>query len=121
MPDIPPFAPVAADDVFALYDLVGRYGHAIDERQFDVLADVFTPTCTYDASDFGSPVLHSAAEVVEMMRSSDAHPLAHHATNIVLSPEPDGTVRIVSKGIGVGRRGRVGTVVYEDVARRTDA
>jgi hypothetical protein len=47
------------------------------------------------------------------------HPLAHHATNIVVTEDPDGTVRVLSKGIGVGNRGRVGSVTYHDVVVRT--
>lgn len=32
----------------------------------------------------------------------------------------DGTVRVLSKGIGVGSGGRVGSVTYRDVAVRVD-
>ena len=49
------------------------------------------------------------------------HPLAHHATNIIVSEDPDGTVRVLSKGLGVGPNGRVGSVVYRDVVVRTSA
>jgi hypothetical protein len=48
------------------------------------------------------------------------HPLAHHSTNIVVREEDDGTVRVLSKGIGVGAGGRVGSVTYEDVVVPTD-
>ena len=47
------------------------------------------------------------------------HPLAHHATNIVVSEDADGTVRVLSKGIGVGVNGRVGSVIYRDVVVKT--
>jgi hypothetical protein len=47
------------------------------------------------------------------------HPLAHHATNIIVSEDADGTVRAVSKGLGVGPQGRVGSVVYRDILERT--
>jgi hypothetical protein len=48
------------------------------------------------------------------------HPLAHHTTNVVITEQPDGTATIVSKGIGVGRKGRVGSVTYNDIAVHTD-
>ena len=32
----------------------------------------------------------------------------------------DGTVLVLSKGIGVGHAGRVGSVTYEDIAVRVD-
>jgi hypothetical protein len=39
----------------------------------------------------------------------------------VVTEEPDGVVRVLSKGIGVGRKGRVGSVTYRDVVIRTEA
>ena len=58
----------------------------------------------------------------ELWSRPDAmHPLAHHATNIVVSTDADGTVRVLSKGLGVGPNGRVGSVVYHDVVERTQA
>jgi hypothetical protein len=47
------------------------------------------------------------------------HPLAHHATNVVVTEDADGTVRVLSKGAGVGAGGRVGSVTYRDIAVRT--
>ena len=123
MPTIPPPAGDAVlppEDLFALFDLLARYGHIIDERQWDQFGDVFTPDCTYDASDFGLEVWHDVGELIEGMRSSTMHPVAHHTTNVVVgAPESDGSVRILSKGPGVGAKGRVGSAVYEDVAVRT--
>jgi hypothetical protein len=54
-----------------------------------------------------------------MRTERNLHPLAHHATNIVISEDSDGTVRVLSKGIGVGRKGRVGSITYYDVVVRT--
>jgi hypothetical protein len=38
-----------------------------------------------------------------------------------VSEDPDGTVHVLSKGLGVGPNGRVGSVVYRDVVERTPA
>ncbi|AGL17603.1 hypothetical protein [Actinoplanes sp. N902-109] len=38
-------------------------------------------------------------------------------TDIVLSEQDDGSVRAISKGIGIGADGRCGSVVYADVVR----
>jgi hypothetical protein len=65
-------------------------------------------------------VVHGATAVRGLWAAPDAmHPLAHHATNIIVSEDPDGTVRVLSKGLGVGPNGRVGSVVYRDIVRRT--
>ena len=47
------------------------------------------------------------------------HPLAHHVTNIVITEDADGAVRVLSKAIGVGRKGRVGSATYHDVVVHT--
>lgn len=68
------------------------------------------------------PVTRSLRELVTEWTSAEGmrrHPVAHHATNIVVLEDPDGTVRVRSKGIGVGPGGRVGSVTYDDVAVRT--
>ena len=51
--------------------------------------------------------------IVDMMTQSAEHPLAHHATNIVVSEHEDGA-RAISKGLGIGHKGRTGSVVYRD-------
>ncbi len=109
-------------DRLAIHELLALYGHLVDERRWDELDRVFTDDVVYDASDFAMPVTHTLAELVAEW-ASDAgmarHPLAHHATNVVVTEDADGTVRVLSKGIGVGPGGRVGSVTYRDVAVRT--
>jgi SnoaL-like domain len=108
-------------DRLEIHELLGLYGHLIDDRRWDDLDQVFTPDAIYDATDFGQSVTHSLAELLAHWKSDlRMHPLAHHATNIVVSEDADGTVRVRSKGIGVGPRGRVGSVTYDDILVRTD-
>lgn len=111
-------------DRLALHELLHLYGHLVDDRAWDRLDEVFTADAVYDGRDFGMPVTHSLAELVAEWTSDEGlrrHPLAHHATNIVVTEDADGTVRVRSKGLGVGAGGRVGSVVYDDVAVRTEA
>jgi hypothetical protein len=104
----------------AIQQLLALYGHVIDEREWQRVGELFTATAVYDMSEFGLGVVHGAAAIRELWSRPDAmHPLAHHATNIVVSEEADGTVRVLSKGLGVGPNGRVGSVVYRDVVVRT--
>jgi len=106
-------------DLLAIHELLARYGHVVDERDWDAVPALFTANARYDMTDFGLGVMHGPAQIRELWTRSETHPLAHHATNIVVSEDPDGTVRVVSKGIGVGHRGRVGSVTYRDVVQRT--
>jgi SnoaL-like domain len=109
-------------DILAIHQLLALYGHIIDEREWQRVPELFTASAVYDMSEFGLGVVRGAAAIRELWRRPDAaHPLAHHATNIMVSEDPDGTVRVVSKGLGVGADGRVGSVVYRDVVERTSA
>jgi hypothetical protein len=111
-------------DRLALHEVLHLYGHLVDDRAWDALDQVFTPDVVYDASDFGMPVTRSLPELVAEWTSAEGmrrHPLAHHATNIVVTEDGNGAVRVRSKGIGIGAGGRVGSVTYDDVAVRTSA
>lgn len=111
-------------DRLAIHELLGLYGHLIDDRRWDDLHLVFTEDVVYDASDFGMAVTRSITELVAEWTSEAGmarHPLAHHATNIVVEVDAGGTVRVRSKGLGVGAGGRVGSAVYDDVVVRTGA
>lgn len=108
-------------DRLAIHELLALYGHLIDQRRFDELDIVFTEDVVYDATDFGQTVTSSLDELRAHWSSDLAmHPLAHHATNIVVTTDDTDTAQVLSKGIGVGSRGRVGSVTYHDVVRRTD-
>ena len=107
-------------DRLAIHELLGLYGHLIDQRRWDELDQVFTADLVYDATDFGQRGTRSLADLQAAWTGDlSIHPLAHHATNIVVTEDADGTVRVLSKGIGVGNRGRVGSVTYHDVVVRT--
>jgi 3-phenylpropionate/cinnamic acid dioxygenase small subunit len=112
--------PITVEDRMAIHELLGLYGHLIDQRRWDDLAEVFTDDIVFDATSFGQGVTTSYQALMDHWKSDDAmHPLAHHVTNIVISEDPDGTVRVLSKAIGVGRKGRVGSATYEDVVVKT--
>jgi hypothetical protein len=110
-------------DRFAIHELLALYGHLIDEREWTRLAEIFTDDVVFDASDFGAEVVNGRDRLVEVWSRPDAgHPLAHHASNIVLlgSAGPD-SIDVLSKGLGVGPNGRVASIVYRDVVRQTDS
>jgi hypothetical protein len=109
-------------DRLAIHELLALYGHLVDGREWEQLDQVFTADVVYDATDFAMPVTRSLAELVAEWTTPagmERHPLAHHATNVVVTEDDGGTVRVRSKGIGVGAGGRVGSVTYRDVAVRT--
>jgi hypothetical protein len=109
-------------DILAIHELLARYGHIIDEGEWQRVGELFTEATRYDMREFNLGIVHGAAAIGALWSDPQAaHPLAHHATNILVSEDPDGTVRVLSKGLGVGAQGRVGSVVYRDVVSKTAA
>lgn len=115
---------VGVGDRVEIHEVLGLYGHLVDERRWDELGRVFTDDVVYDATDFGMPVTRGVPALVAEWTSEvgmTRHPLAHHTTNVVVEVGDDGVVRALSKGIGVGAGGRVGSVTYRDEVVRTSA
>jgi hypothetical protein len=111
-----------AIDQLAIHTLLGAYGHVIDERAWDQLHTLFTHDVIYDMTDFGLGRIQGIAAIRALwIEQIPNHPLAHHATNIVITAESNDRARVLSKGLGVGHHGRVGSVVYRDVVHRERA
>ncbi|MEU7572873.1 nuclear transport factor 2 family protein [Micromonospora sp. NPDC049240] len=112
--------PVA--DLLAIHELLALHGHLVDAGELDRMSELFTADVVYDVTSFGFGELHGP----EAIRSAalalgDRNPVGHHVTNVHVTEDADGTVRAVSKGIGIHADGSVGSVVYEDVVRREGA
>jgi hypothetical protein len=81
---------------------------------------VFVDDLVFDATDLGSERIEGLDNLVMRWSRPDAsHPLAHHATNILILEDLDGTVRTQSKGYGPRPEGGGRTVTYRDILRRT--
>ncbi len=111
---------LTVEDRLAIHELLSWYGLLIDERQFTRTHELFTDDAVYDVSDFGSGVHVGWENIAQLWRDSEGqHPLAHHVTNVVVSEDADGIVRVLSKVIGVRPDGKVGSVTYRDVLVKT--
>ncbi len=120
---------IDAGDIIRIHQLLGRYGHTIDHRQWDAFANLFTEDASIDYKG-GTGVVerHSRAAIVDWFRSIDAsHPPAHHVTNIVVEDEadPTGPVRVHSKFIAPYTRDhhdpkRLYGGDYHDIVVKTD-
>ena len=107
------------EDQLAIHQLISLYGHIIDEREFSCSHELFTDDVRYDVNDFDAGVHVGIDAIVALWKASNRHPLAHHATNVVITMEANGTVQVMSKGIGVLTDGRTGSVVYKDIVVKT--
>lgn len=111
---------LTTEDQLAIAGLLALHGHLFDEGELDRLDEVFTPVAVYDATDFGQEPMHG----LDAIRSSaltlgDRNPVAHHVTNIVITPIDNDSASARSKGLGVTRDGKTGSVTYLDTVART--
>jgi len=97
----------------AIHELISLYGHLIDQRQFSQLERIFTDDAVFDLGKYDGSCYRGLPAIQAMMLASSEHPLAHHATNIVVLTHPD-DIEVIYKGIGVGAGGRAGSVTYRD-------
>ena len=112
---------LAPDDRAEITELLARHGHLFDDGEFDRLDLLFTASVRYDVTAFGGAVLQGIEAIrAATLALGDRNPVGHHVTNVVLTEQPDGSVRARSKGIGVYADGTAGSVTYEDEIVRTD-
>ena len=115
---------IAAEDFIAIYNLMGRYGHIMDEWSaaggpWDRLGEIFTPEAVFEVEPYGVR-LNSLRELQDAWGAS-VHPWGHHVTNLVVDPDgPDGA-RCDSKIVIVLADARTMTGVYRDRLTRTAA
>jgi len=111
---------LAPDDRAEITELLARHGHLFDDGEFDRLNLLFTASVRYDVTAFGGGVLQGIEAIrAATLALGDRNPVGHHVTNVVLTEQPDGSVRARSKGIGVYADGTAGSVTYEDEIVRT--
>ena len=112
---------LAPDDRAEITELLARHGHLFDDGEFDRLNLLFTASVRYDVTAFGGGVLQGIEAIrAATLALGDRNPVGHHVTNVVLTEQPDGSVRARSKGIGIYADGTAGSVTYEDEIVRTD-
>lgn len=106
-------------DILEIHNLINRYGHIVDERQWSRMEDLFTDDVIFDMADFNGQIITGLEALRTAWKSLDGHPLAHHATNILIDTEGD-EVRVLCKGIAM-YPDHVGSTVYRDRLRKTAA
>ena len=113
-------AALPVEERLAIYELIALHGHLMDAGAFDRLDELFTDDFVYDLDALGYGCLEGANALIEASTAlGDDNPLGHHVTNSLVIAEEDGLVRVRSKGIGIGADGASGTVIYEDLIRKT--
>ena len=105
-------------DRLELHELPGRYGDAIDDRDWEGLARIFTDDATFDLTDLGVPMLVGLPAIKHFMDVDAEHPLTHMMTNIYVDQLPD-RVTMNFRIVALRKGGLVGTASYYDVVVKT--
>ena len=100
-------------DLLAIHDLLARYGHVVDDADWQRLSDVFCDDGEFDLDAIG----RGRAQGMEELRACFAqldHPLAHHTTNVTIEPDGEQRARVRCKYLVVSDDGRARTGEYHD-------
>ena len=105
-------------DRLELHELPGRYGDAIDDRDWDRLDQIFTVDAVFDLTDLGAPRLEGLDGIKRYMAEDADHPRTHTMTNIYVDETAQGaTLRFRILALLPERR--VGTASYYDDVVKT--
>ena len=94
-----------------LHELPGRYGDAIDDRNWDRLREVFTEDAVFDLTGVGMRRLEGIEDIVQFMNVDAQHPKTHMMTNIYVNTQDD-TVTMNFRLVALLGKGLVGTASY---------
>ena len=105
-------------DYIAIAQLLARYCHIVDDKQWDRLGEVFAEGGTMTVANLYET--HTGEAELRVLYSEKMnHPLAHHSTSLVVLESNTDTARVVSKWVTVRVDGGAGTGVYADDLVRT--
>jgi SnoaL-like domain len=106
---------VSAADFAEITELLARYAHVVDNRNWSEAGTVFTP----DVQLGRSPVFGRGIEQFGAMVGDAPATHGHNTTDVILDLRPDGTVRAWCKFFIVRGDGTVGSGDYQDTLTRT--
>mgnify|MGYP000353380402 CR=1 FL=1 len=107
-------------DRLELHELPGRYGDAIDDRDWPRLDRIFTNDAVFDLTDLGIPLLEGLPEIKRFMDEDAKHPKTHMMTNIYVD-ESDVGVQLFFRIVAMQSKGLMGTASYYDHVVHTPA
>ena len=108
-------------DRLEIHELPGRYGDAIDDRNWEGLGRVFTDDATFDLTDLGGPVLRGLDEIRRYMDTEATHPQTHLMANIYVDEQGPDTAMMYFRIVARAKGGVFGTASYYDDVVRTPA
>ena len=106
-------------DRVEIHELPGRYGDAIDDRNWAKLDTVFTQDAVFDLTSVGSRVCKGLDDIKAFMESEAAHPRTHMMTNIYAESD-EHAVELRFRIVALIGKGLTSTGSYYDKVVKTD-
>lgn len=96
-------------DTVEIQQVINLYSIAIDQKRFDLLAQIFTTDVNINFNTPGVPVLHGLAQVTEFMSAAlrdvvSYHAASTHSIDLSVTTKPHSTTYSSAKFFGVGRQ-----------------
>lgn len=104
---------MGTDDYVEIQQLLARYCHVVDNKQWDQLASIFTPDAGVTVVGI-YPRTTGIEAIIPLYSTVMRHPLAHESTSLIVTEESETGTRIASKWVTVRANGNAGAGVYED-------
>jgi hypothetical protein len=109
-------------DRLAIHELMALHGHVADDRRADLLDQLLTEDAVYDLAAYDMGQVVGLPELRRLFEEAPGdQPLAHLVTNVIVTEDADGTVRVRSKGLAVMPNGAAGAALYDDKVVPTEA
>lgn len=113
-----PYVLTTADRV-EIHELPGRYGDAIDDRNWPGLDAVFTEDAVFDLTGVGSRICNGLDDIKAFMETEAAHPRTHMMTNIYADSDEDG-ISLRFRIVALIGKGKTSTGSYYDKLVKTE-
>ncbi|WP_167042252.1 nuclear transport factor 2 family protein [Salinibacterium sp. ZJ454] len=92
---------LSVEDRFEITQVLARYGHVMDGRDFAGLADVFLDDASFDVTSVGGPLYRGLSQLREFLALGDAvHPPFHVLANAWVFEDGD-SVKSLSKWLTI--------------------
>jgi hypothetical protein len=109
---------ITTQDRVEIHELPGRYGDAIDDRNWAALDTIFTQDAVFDLTGVGSRICNGLDDIKSFMESEAAHPRTHMMTNIYADSDGDG-ITLRFRIVALLGKGLMSTASYYDKIVKT--
>jgi 3-phenylpropionate/cinnamic acid dioxygenase small subunit len=106
---------LTVEDRMGITEMLVRYAHLVDDRDWNALRDLFTVDAVFDLTSYGLPSRVGIEAVMDFFMTAQ-HPSQHYSENIDFASE-ECPIEVRSKWLVAYPRGRLAGGDYVDQVR----